>query len=159
MAQRIRILLPKQGTRIWSLVQEDSKYSGATKPTGHNYWSLQALGTTSCSYRAYVLRLLKPMCSEAYRAYVLRLLKPMCPEAYWAYVLRLLKPMCPEAYRAYVLRLPKPMCPEAYRAYVLKTTEAHVPRSLCSATRSHCSPRSPQLIKPVQSSEDPCSQR
>ena len=143
MAQRIRILLPKQGTRIWSLVQEDSKYSGATKPTGHNYWSLQALGTTSCSYRAYVLRLLKPMCSEAYRAYVLRLLKPMCPEAY----------------RAYVLRLPKPMCPEAYRAYVLKTTEAHVPRSLCSATRSHCSPRSPQLIKPVQSSEDPCSQR
>ena len=48
VVQWIRIRLPVQGTRVWSLVQEDSPCRGATKPMCHSYW-------------ARVLQLLKPM--------------------------------------------------------------------------------------------------
>ena len=39
VAQWLRICLPMQGTRVWSLVQEDPTCHGATKPTCHNYWA------------------------------------------------------------------------------------------------------------------------
>ena len=47
VVQWLRICLPMQGTRVWSLVQEDSACHRATKPVYHN----------SC---AQVLQLLKP---------------------------------------------------------------------------------------------------
>ena len=43
-----RTHLPGWGTRIWSLLQEDSTCHGATKPLQHNYW-------------AHVLQLPKPI--------------------------------------------------------------------------------------------------
>ena len=39
VAQWIRIPLSMQGTRVWSLVQEDSTYCGATKSVCHSYWA------------------------------------------------------------------------------------------------------------------------
>ena len=37
--QWIRIHLPKQRTRVQSLLREDSTYNGATRPLCHNYWA------------------------------------------------------------------------------------------------------------------------
>ena len=37
--QWLRLCLPMQGTRVRSLVQEDSTHCRATKPVGHNYWA------------------------------------------------------------------------------------------------------------------------
>ena len=37
MVQRLRICLPRQEAWVWSLVQEDFTYCGATKPMCHNY--------------------------------------------------------------------------------------------------------------------------
>ena len=37
VVQWLRILLPMQGTRVRSLVQEDTTWRGATKPRHHNY--------------------------------------------------------------------------------------------------------------------------
>ena len=53
-----------QGTRVWSLVQEDSTCCGATEPTLSNYWSPLALGPMCCNYWALMLQLLKPACLE-----------------------------------------------------------------------------------------------
>ena len=39
VAQRLRIRLPVQGTRVQALVQEDPTCRGATKPASHNYWA------------------------------------------------------------------------------------------------------------------------
>ena len=39
MVSQLRTLLPRQGTRAWSLVWEDSTCLGETKPKHHNYWS------------------------------------------------------------------------------------------------------------------------
>ena len=39
VVQWLRIRLPVQGTRVWSLVQEDPTCRGATKPVRHNYWA------------------------------------------------------------------------------------------------------------------------
>ena len=36
--QCIRIHRSRQGTRVWSLLREDSTCCGATKPMHHNYW-------------------------------------------------------------------------------------------------------------------------
>ena len=43
VVQWLRICLPMQGTRIRSLVHEDSKCRQATKPVCHNYCNLSAL--------------------------------------------------------------------------------------------------------------------
>ena len=48
VVQRLRICLPIQGTRVWSLVQEDPTCRRATKPMCHKYW-------------ACMLQLLKPV--------------------------------------------------------------------------------------------------
>ena len=37
VVQWLRICLPMQGTRVWSLVREDPTCPGATKPVSHNY--------------------------------------------------------------------------------------------------------------------------
>ena len=37
--QWLRICLPRQGTRVWSLAWGDSTCHGATKPVSHNYWA------------------------------------------------------------------------------------------------------------------------
>ena len=39
VVQWLRIRLPKQGTRVRALVQEDPTCRGATKPVHHNYWA------------------------------------------------------------------------------------------------------------------------
>ena len=39
VAQWIGIHLPMQGTRVWSMVQEDSTHCRATKPMCPNYWA------------------------------------------------------------------------------------------------------------------------
>ena len=39
VAQWLRIRLPVQGTRVWSLVRKDPTCRGATKPEHHNYWA------------------------------------------------------------------------------------------------------------------------
>ena len=51
VAHWIRIRLPMQGTRVRSLVREDSTCRGTAKPVSHNY-------------SAHVLQLLKPMSLE-----------------------------------------------------------------------------------------------
>ena len=43
VVQWLRICLPRQGTRVRSLVQEDPTCRGATKPTHHNYRNLMCL--------------------------------------------------------------------------------------------------------------------
>ena len=43
VVQWTRIFLPMHGTRVQSLVWEDSTCFGATKPMSCNYWSLPAL--------------------------------------------------------------------------------------------------------------------
>ena len=59
VAQWLRIHLPRQGTRVRALVQEDPTCRGATKPVHHNYWAC-ALEPASHSYWAHVPQLLKP---------------------------------------------------------------------------------------------------
>ena len=51
--------LPMQGTQVWSLVQEDPTWRGATKPMHHNYWAC-ALEPVSHNYWAHVPQLLSP---------------------------------------------------------------------------------------------------
>ena len=48
-----------QGTRVWSLVQENPTCCGATKPVHHNYWAC-TLEPASHNYWANVPQLLKP---------------------------------------------------------------------------------------------------
>ena len=61
VVQWIRIHLPKQGTRGWSLIQEDSTHRGATKP--HIYWAHTWAREPQLLTR--VLQPLKPVCSRA----------------------------------------------------------------------------------------------
>ena len=61
VVQWIGICLPMQGTRIQSLVWEDSTCCGTTKPRHQNYWA-RAPETSSHNYRAYVPQLLKTTC-------------------------------------------------------------------------------------------------
>ena len=49
VAQRLRICLLMQGTRVWALVWEDPTSRGATKPMHHNYWAC-TLEPTSHNY-------------------------------------------------------------------------------------------------------------
>ena len=63
VAQWLRICLPMQGTRVRSLVREDTTCRRATKPMCHNYWAC-ALEPMSHNYWAHVPQLLKPMCLE-----------------------------------------------------------------------------------------------
>ena len=48
VAQWLRIYLPVQGSRVWSLVQEDSTCCRATKPIYCNCWRLRALEAVLC---------------------------------------------------------------------------------------------------------------
>ena len=57
VVQWLRIHLPMQGTRAWSLVQEGPTLGGASKPVSHNCWAWAP--------RACELHLLKPTCLEA----------------------------------------------------------------------------------------------
>ena len=59
VAQWLRICLPRQGTRVRSLVREDPTCRGATKPVHHNYWAC-ALEPASHNYWACMPHLLKP---------------------------------------------------------------------------------------------------
>ena len=63
VAQWLRIRLPRQGTRVRSLVREDPTCRGAAKPVHHNYWAC-ALEPVSHNYWAHVPQLLKPACLE-----------------------------------------------------------------------------------------------
>ena len=63
VAQWLRIRLPMQGTRVWSLVWEDPTCHGGTKPVRHSYWAC-ALQPASHNYLAYVPQLLKPTLLE-----------------------------------------------------------------------------------------------
>ena len=76
VVQWLRIRLPVQRTRVWSLVREEPTCRGAAKPVRHSYWAC-ALEPASHNYWARVLWLLKPACS---RACMLQLLKPVLPE-------------------------------------------------------------------------------
>ena len=60
VAQWLRVCLPMQGTRVRSLVQEDSTCHGVTKPMCHNYWAW-ALEPMSHNYWTSVPQLLKPV--------------------------------------------------------------------------------------------------
>ena len=61
--QGIRINLPMQGTRVWSLVWEDPTCLGATRPLSHNYWAC-GLEPENLYCWAHVLQSLKPVCLE-----------------------------------------------------------------------------------------------
>ena len=61
VAQWLRIRLPVQGTRVWSLVQEDPTCRRATNPASHNYWSPGDLEPACCNYWTHALQLLKPV--------------------------------------------------------------------------------------------------
>ena len=63
VVQWLRIRLPMQGTRVWTLVRADPTYRGASKPVHHNYWAC-ALEPVSHNYWAHVPQLLKPVCLE-----------------------------------------------------------------------------------------------
>ena len=63
VTQWLRIRLPMQGTRVWSLFQEDPACCEATKPVSHNYWAC-ALEPASHNYWAHVPQLLKPVSLE-----------------------------------------------------------------------------------------------
>ena len=49
VAQRLRICLPMQGTRVRALVWEDPTCRGATKPVCHNYWALRVWSLCSAA--------------------------------------------------------------------------------------------------------------
>ena len=72
LAQWLRTRLPKQGTWVWSLVQEDPTGRGATKPVRHNYWAW-ALEPISHNYWVLGPKLLKLTYP---RAWVPQLLSP-----------------------------------------------------------------------------------
>ena len=59
VAQRLRICLLMQGTRVRALVWEDPTCCGATRPVRHNYWACP-LEPASHNYWAHVPQLLKP---------------------------------------------------------------------------------------------------
>ena len=59
VAQWLRIHLPIQGTRVWSLVRGDPTCRGASKPVCHNYWAC-ALEPVSHNYWARAPQLLRP---------------------------------------------------------------------------------------------------
>ena len=59
VAHWVRICLPMQGTRVQSLVREDSTCRRATRPVCRLYWD-GALEPASHNHQAYVLQLLKP---------------------------------------------------------------------------------------------------
>ena len=59
VAQRLRIRLPMQGTRVQALVREDPTCRRATKPVSHNYWTC-ALESASHNYWARAPQLLSP---------------------------------------------------------------------------------------------------
>ena len=61
VAQCLKIRLPMQGTRVWSLVREDPTCRGATKPAHHNYWACALQLLKPAHSRARVPQLLKPM--------------------------------------------------------------------------------------------------
>ena len=63
VAQWLRIHLPRQGTWVRALVQEDPTCHRATKPVHRNYWAC-ALEPMSHNYWALVPQLLKPACLE-----------------------------------------------------------------------------------------------
>ena len=78
VAQWLRIHLPMQGTRVWSLVQEDPTCRGATEPVCHNYWAC-ALEPASHNYWAHAPRAHMPqLLSPRSRAHTPQLLKPTC---------------------------------------------------------------------------------
>ena len=58
MTQWLRLCLPMQGTRVWSLVREDPTCHGAAKPVHHNYWTC-VLEPVSHNYWAHEPQLLK----------------------------------------------------------------------------------------------------
>ena len=64
VAQWIRMCLPMQGTRVQSVLWEDSTSWGATKPMHHNHWA-HALEHASLNYWACKLQRLKPMHLES----------------------------------------------------------------------------------------------
>ena len=53
MVQWLRICLPMQGTRVRSLVWEDSTCHRATNPVHHNYGSLSALEPVLSNKRSH----------------------------------------------------------------------------------------------------------
>ena len=59
VAQWLRICLPMQETRVWSLVWEDPTGCGVIKSVHHNYWAC-ALESASHNCWAFVPQLLKP---------------------------------------------------------------------------------------------------
>ena len=59
VVQWLRVRLPRQGTWVRALVQEDPTCCGATKPMYHNYCAC-ALEPESHNYWAHVLQLLSP---------------------------------------------------------------------------------------------------
>ena len=73
----LRIRLPRQGTWVWSLVQEDLTCRRATKPVHHNYWACAlepeshnywgpcATTTEACAPRAHAPQQEKPPQWEA----------------------------------------------------------------------------------------------
>ena len=60
VAQWLRICLPMQGTRVWSLVREDPTCCRATKPRVLQLLSLCAATTEACVPRAHALQQEKP---------------------------------------------------------------------------------------------------
>ena len=59
VVQWLRIHLPMQGSRVWSLTREDPMCLGATKPMSHNYWASAPEPGTHNSW-VHVLQLQKP---------------------------------------------------------------------------------------------------
>ena len=59
VVQWLRIRLPMQATRVWSLVWEEPTCRGETKPVRHNYGAC-TLEIPSHNYWAHVPQLLKP---------------------------------------------------------------------------------------------------
>ena len=64
VVQQIRIHMPVQGTRVRSLVEEDSTRCGAAQPVHHSCWA-HALAPASCNSWTHVQKLLKPVCLES----------------------------------------------------------------------------------------------
>ena len=60
VVQWLRVHLPMQGTRAWSLVREDSTCHRATKPMCCNYWACVPQLLKPAHSGACVLQLLKP---------------------------------------------------------------------------------------------------
>ena len=78
VAQWERILLPVQGTQVWSLVQEYPTGRKESRPMCHNYWAC-VLEPTSLNYGAPRALTMEPT-SLNYRAQAPQLLQPTCLE-------------------------------------------------------------------------------